>query len=208
MAKRPLCGADKRQGEGTCTRPAGWGVPGVTAGPCKLHGGATRSHKRRSEQIMAEDALAQAVTTFGLEVECTAEDALLSALARSKGLVLFYQARVRNLPPDQLVYGSERVTRRRRPNLEEGGEVIEDVTVAKSQVNVWVRLLQEAESHHLKVAAAVAGLGIEERRLRLAEEQGALFFDGMLRVLEAFGISPDDDRIPLVIPAVMGEIVG
>jgi hypothetical protein len=34
-----LCGRNKRQGEGTCTQPAGWGTyhPGV--GACKFHGG-------------------------------------------------------------------------------------------------------------------------------------------------------------------------
>jgi len=37
------CGAKKRQGEGNCTRPAGWGTDHVGEGPCKLHGGKTRS---------------------------------------------------------------------------------------------------------------------------------------------------------------------
>jgi hypothetical protein len=37
------CGANKRQGEGTCTRPAGWGTPHPGYGPCKLHGGSSSS---------------------------------------------------------------------------------------------------------------------------------------------------------------------
>jgi hypothetical protein len=37
------CGANKRQSEGTCTRPAGWGTPHPGYGPCKLHGGSSRS---------------------------------------------------------------------------------------------------------------------------------------------------------------------
>lgn len=35
----PVCGAKKRQGEGDCTRPAGWGTDHVGQGRCKLHGG-------------------------------------------------------------------------------------------------------------------------------------------------------------------------
>ena len=35
----PLCGAPKRQGEGNCTQPAGWGTDHVGVGRCKLHGG-------------------------------------------------------------------------------------------------------------------------------------------------------------------------
>lgn len=33
------CGVKKRQGEGTCRRPAGWGTNHVGTGACKLHGG-------------------------------------------------------------------------------------------------------------------------------------------------------------------------
>jgi P27 family predicted phage terminase small subunit len=34
-----FCGGPKRQGEGNCTRPAGWGTPHPGTGRCKLHGG-------------------------------------------------------------------------------------------------------------------------------------------------------------------------
>jgi hypothetical protein len=33
------CGARKKQSEGTCTRPAGWGTDHPGFGRCKLHGG-------------------------------------------------------------------------------------------------------------------------------------------------------------------------
>lgn len=35
----PTCNARKRQGEGLCTRPAGWGTNHPGHGRCKLHGG-------------------------------------------------------------------------------------------------------------------------------------------------------------------------
>lgn len=35
----PICGAQKSQGEGVCTRPAGWGTDHAGEGRCKLHGG-------------------------------------------------------------------------------------------------------------------------------------------------------------------------
>lgn len=37
------CGGKKKQGEGTCTRPAGWGTPHPGQGRCKLHGGCAPS---------------------------------------------------------------------------------------------------------------------------------------------------------------------
>jgi hypothetical protein len=38
------CGAAKRQGDGTCSRPAGWGTGHPGYGTCKLHLGSTRRH--------------------------------------------------------------------------------------------------------------------------------------------------------------------
>lgn len=61
---RGLCGAKKKQGPGTCTQVAGWGTPNTT-GPCKLHGGSTRTHKTRAER----EAVRQACELFGLEME-------------------------------------------------------------------------------------------------------------------------------------------
>lgn len=42
--QRAVCGARKRQGEGQCQRPAGWGTDHVGIGACKLHGGCLPNH--------------------------------------------------------------------------------------------------------------------------------------------------------------------
>lgn len=50
-----LCGAKLRQGEGTCKHEAGWGCPdhpGV--GVCRLHGGNTKSHKKKAAQEIVQ----------------------------------------------------------------------------------------------------------------------------------------------------------
>lgn len=56
-AKRyDTCGAKKRQGEGYCTRPAGWGTDHAGFGTCKLHLGSTpiQSVKAKTEMVMRE----------------------------------------------------------------------------------------------------------------------------------------------------------
>jgi hypothetical protein len=47
------CNASKRQGEGRCTQPAGWGTDHVGVGYCKLHGGKTATHREgaRREEV-------------------------------------------------------------------------------------------------------------------------------------------------------------
>jgi hypothetical protein len=52
------CGAKKRQGEGCCRRPAGWGTPHPGRGTCKLHLGSTRRHRTSATYAEAEAQLA------------------------------------------------------------------------------------------------------------------------------------------------------
>jgi len=44
------CEAKKKQGDGTCTKPAGWGTDHVGFGNCKLHGGASPNGKIHAEK--------------------------------------------------------------------------------------------------------------------------------------------------------------
>lgn len=152
---------------------------------------------------MIEDAAQQ----FGVEVQTTAEEALLGALRRATGYVMYYRARVAELQRDAHVQGTERITREARPNPNGPGILIQDTTVAKTVTNEYLRLLAHWEAQQFRVAAKIAELQIEVGKVKLLQEQAELFYDRMIRTLELFGISRDDDRIPEIIPRVMGEIV-
>ncbi len=89
---RALCGAKKKQGEGTCTQVAGWGTSSST-GPCKLHGGSTRNHKKAAEVAIAK----QAVERYGLAVDIDPAVAMMRLVAKSYGSVLYLEARVAEL---------------------------------------------------------------------------------------------------------------
>lgn len=150
---------------------------------------------------MAEEAAHR----FGVAVETTAEDALLKALARAQGYVLFYRERVAALTADQMVFATERITRVQRPVLNGPGVMTEDVTVAKSVPNVWVKLLVEAEKHLLAVAGVVASLNIEKRRVAIAEEQGEMFYQAMERIVAKLGLG-GDPRLPVIVAEVIAEL--
>jgi len=53
------CGGKKKQGEGTCTQPAGWGTPHPGTGRCKLHGGCAPSSVTAGINAQAEKLLYQ-----------------------------------------------------------------------------------------------------------------------------------------------------
>jgi hypothetical protein len=49
-----LCGARRRQGEGTCRKQAGWGTRHQGIGPCRLHGGLLPNHIKHAERVRVE----------------------------------------------------------------------------------------------------------------------------------------------------------
>jgi P27 family predicted phage terminase small subunit len=51
------CGGKKKQGEGTCGRPAGWGTPHPGTGRCKLHGGCAPSSRVAALNAQAEQLM-------------------------------------------------------------------------------------------------------------------------------------------------------
>lgn len=182
------CGARKRQGEGTCTQAAGWGTDHVGAGPCKLHGGATWAHRAAAGREIAQ----RAVSTFGLPREVDPRDALLEEVHRSAGHVDWLRQQVADLEAGQVVWGP---TEAKRSTGKDG-----DSLTQAAAVNVWVQLYNEERRHLVNVSKAAIAAGIEERRVRLAEQQGAALA-GVIR-----GILTDLDLTPAQ-AALVGEIV-
>ena len=92
---RALCGAKKKQGEGTCTQVAGWGVPGTTTGRCKLHGGSTRNHVKAANEAKAQAAIAR----FGIGRADTMDPAevLMREVARAAHSVQWYEREISSL---------------------------------------------------------------------------------------------------------------
>lgn len=155
-----------------CKRPAGWGTDHVGTGACKLHGGSMTVHKKRAQRVEAEAA----VQAYGLPRTVDPFTALLEELARTAGHVQWLGVQVAQLEEGNM-YGPV------------GGEVH-----PKAEPHVWIRLYQEERSHLSNVAATCIKAGIEERRVRIAEQQGQLIAQVISGVLNELGVAADVAR--------------
>jgi hypothetical protein len=190
---KPLCGG-KRRGEGagkTCTRPAGWGTDHVGTGRCKLHGGKTPSHQQAGQKALAE----RAVATFGLPREIDPRDALLEEVYRTAGAVDWLHQQVQALQVDDVVWGvTEEV-------VKDSGEFPGIDTTQAAKVNVWVQLWQQERAHLVRVAKEAINAGIEERRVRIAEQQGALLAGVIKAILGDLELTPEQQaKVATVVP--------
>lgn len=175
-----VCGAKKRQGEGYCQRPAGWGTPNTT-GPCKLHGGSTRSAAIAAHRVQVEQ-YARAVLDNPDALPISDVDQELMRLAgRVLAAVDAVGARVNHLTEISVVTMA-------------GGEQI------KAEVQAWDKLL--ARFHGLLVD--IRRLGIEDR-IAGTQERNSEVFGSLLRLFaDEIGLTPEQQaRVPDVVPRVL-----
>ena len=187
----PKCGARKRQGEGCCKRPAGWGTDHPGTGRCKLHGGKTESHRAAA----IEEQARKAVETYGLPRDISPTDALLEEVRYSAGHVAWLRAKVAELEAADLVWG---ITE----EVDKGATEFAGVDTTRSAtVNMWLDLYFRERKHLLDLTKTAISVGIEERRVRLAEAQGSLMNDVIRRILARLSLTSDQSALlPVVVP--------
>lgn len=190
---RLICGAKNKKGE-----PCGLGpVPGATR--CGRHGGkAPQVQKKAAERLAEEKAknfMTNAVRTLGLPIDVDPGKALLDEIHWTAGHVAWLREKVQELESEDLVWGRE------KHEDGVGPQGIVDVTTEKAGPSVWYELYMKERDHLAKVCALALRAGIEERKVKLAESQGALVADVIRRILDALGLTPAQQAlVPQIVP--------
>lgn len=148
-APRPhKCGAKKRQGEGTCTRPAGWGTDHPGVGTCKLHGGATPNGRKAAHTKQVQQQAAKELAKLNVE---PVEDPLRELAALAGQVVAWKNVMAEKV--NELT--SLRYT---------GG-------IGTEQLRSEVALFERALDRCGQFLTSMARLNIDERLARITEQQ-------------------------------------
>lgn len=176
--ERRCTGKSKRSGE-RCKRAAS---PGLSK--CYIHAGVSRESR---EDAAVMERARKAVAAYGLPVDISASDALLEEVRYTAGHVAWLREKVRELEEDDLVWG---VTEESDQQATEFPGVN---TTRAAKPNVWLQLYREERKHLVDVAKAAVAAGIEERKVRLAEQQGALVARVIRGILGDLGLSAEQE---------------
>jgi len=156
---------------------------------CRMHLG------KQAAPVIAEAAARKAVETYGLPRDISPTDALLEEVRYSAGHVAWLRTKVAELEAADLVWG---MTEQAEKNATEFAGV--DVTYSAT-ANMWLDLYHRERKHLLDLVKTAISVGIEERRVRLAEAQGSLMNDVIRRILARLSLSPDQSALlPVVVP--------
>jgi hypothetical protein len=180
------CGA-KTRGGGTCKLRAGQGTDHLGVGRCKLHGGSTPNHVAAARRQQAE----QAVATYGLPREVEPHDALLEELWRTAGHVSWLATKIAELEESGLKQYAPAGTYQ---------SVVDgiDRALVWERPSVWLELYERERKHLAAVAKTCVDVGVEERRVQLAEQHGALLARVIDGIAADLGVK-DDPRFPAVV---------
>jgi len=176
-APHDACGAKTRAGT-PCKARRGWGTDHAGYGRCRLHGGSSPSGRKSAgvEQARA------AVASYGLSREVDPHSALLEELHRTAGHVAWLGSRVAELQESDMAHPVG--------GGQGGWPSIEP--------HIWIKLYQEERRHLASVAKDCVKVGIEERRVHLAERQGEMIAQVLRGVLADLGVA-DDPNVPAIV---------
>lgn len=190
------CGAKLKgkQAGKTCAN-----TPNEGATRCWRHGGSSPQAKRAAERRIAEqeakNIVTKAVRTLGLPIDIDPGKALLDEIHWTAGHVAWLREKVQELEAEQLVWGKTQT------DQGVGPQGIVDITTEKAGPTVWYELYMKERDHLAKVCSLALRAGIEERKVKLAESQGALVADVIRRILGALGLTPEQQQmVPEIVP--------
>jgi hypothetical protein len=168
---------------------------------CNRHGGSAPQSIRAGENRAAEERARKLVETYGRKIETTATEALLDEVQWTAGHVAWLRERVQEIESEAMTAGADRehplvwgVTREKSGGEDRG-------TTEEAAPSIWLKLYQQERTHLVKVCAEAIKAGIEERRVRLAEAQGALIAQAIRAILGDLQLTPEQQaRVPEVVP--------
>lgn len=186
------CTAHTRSGA-QCSAPA---VTDTTV--CRMHGGSAPQVLAKAQERSAERALRQAATRLGVPVDDPdPAGALLGLIAEAAGNVEFYRSLVEVLPthpePDEAIADGEGNVHYRRGETGVYGRTYHQsgIPTGEAKAHVLVQLYDAERDRLAKYVKDALQLGLDERRVRIAESDARRLFTAVVDAMADAGLSEE-----------------
>jgi hypothetical protein len=161
------------------------GNPPVTgATVCRMHGGSSPAVKTAGQVRRQQELARRELAALGEPEAIDPAVALLQLISWKHGEVKWLRFRVQSLPEEELTWGKAE----KQKGIGPQGPV--DTTTEKAAPSLWWALLRQAEDQLADYATRALKSGLEERRVRMAEEQGDMVHAVMMAVFNRLQLTP------------------
>lgn len=162
-----VCGAKTRAGT-MCRQPAGFGTSHLGFGLCKYHFGGTPAAAVNAVKQQISSQMAQ----LGEPIDIDPHTALLQEVKRTAGHVEWLGQKVRALGDNELI----------------------ETGPAGKVPQIWIRWYQDERDRLARVAAMAVKAGVQERHVKVAEEQGRMLAVAIRLILQGLGLTAEQER--------------
>lgn len=186
------CKAHRRDGQQCGNAP----IKGATV--CRMHGGSIPAVKAKAAERVAEEKAESAMRLFAAPVDIDPANALLELVQWTAGEVRYWRAEVARIAEDDveaLTWGKTQTVEGTGPQ----GPV--DTETHEATPPVAYRMLNDAQDRLAKYATAALRAGVDERRVKLAEDQGSAVAGAIRRILERLDLLEwQAELVPTIVP--------
>lgn len=134
------------------------------------------------------------IARLGKQREIHPAEALLESVYLAAGEVDFWRDKLDTIDEDDLTWG------RTSQRVGHGPEGPIDVDTFEAKPHVYKVMFDQAQEKLVKYSAAALKAGVDERRIQLAEKQGAMVGEVIKRILDRLDLSRDQQIL-------VGEVV-
>ena len=174
------CAAKRRNGEGC----GAWAVKGATV--CRMHGGSSPQARQAAARRVQEEKAAKEAQRLAQPIETDPSQALLDLVSSAAGEVAYWRNRVDEIQDrdeKRLTSGLTKITE----GKDRGG--VTTLRTVETVAAIEYRMWTAAQDRLAQYATAALRAGVEERRVRLDEDQGALVAQVIRRILDRLDLS-------------------
>jgi hypothetical protein len=195
----PRCAGKSKRSQKRCKRS-----PAVGLDKCAIHCGLSKAERDRvAAEFVASQQAQKAVRTYGLRRDISATEALVEEVCWTSGHVAWLREQVQAIEASALTWGmTEQVEKH-------ATEFAGTDTTHAAAVNVWLELYYRERKHLVDVCKAAISAGIEERRVRLAESQGAILVQVIRAILGDLDLTAEQQaKVTAVVPRHLRAVAG
>lgn len=177
------CGALTRSGR-SCGHRAGYDTDHLGVGRCKFHGGKTPNHNVAAQPIMIRNA----ANRLGIPRQVEAAGALIEALYVAAGNVAFYGDLVSRLGVPGAVEAGDTIevdfTNRTVDVLYAPMRHVSGIPTGEAKPHVLIGMEMAERREMVRVAAEIMKLGLDARRVQIAEGDAQRMAQTIMAVLD------------------------